>query len=159
MQRIEFTLNGAPAMVEADPERTLLEVLREDFKLTGAKYDCGEGTCRSCVVLIDGRPVTSCQTPVTRAAGKSIETIEGLAAGDTLHPLQEAFISENAMQCGYCVPGMILTAEALLRSNASPTRDEIVGFMNGNICRCCNYPNIVNAIERCASARAETGAA
>jgi aerobic-type carbon monoxide dehydrogenase small subunit (CoxS/CutS family) len=110
-------------------------------------------------VLVDGRPVTSCQTSVTRAAGKKIETIEGLAAGETLHPLQQAFIGENAMQCGYCVPGMIMTAAALLRSNASPTRDEIVEFMDGNICRCCNYPSIVNAVERCASSRAETGAA
>ena len=159
MARIEFTLNGAPASVETDPERTLLEVLREDLGLTGAKYGCGEGSCRSCTVLVDGRPMISCQTHVSRYAGKSIETIESLATDVALSPLQEAFIAENAMQCGYCVPGMILTAEALLRAKANPSRQEIVEFMNGNICRCCNYPSIVNAIERCASARAETGAA
>ncbi len=158
MERIACTLNGKPVTVETDPERTLLEVLREDLNLTGTKYGCGEGSCRSCTVLVDGRPVASCQLPVARAAGKTIETIEGLATDDTLHPLQEAFIGENAMQCGYCVPGMIMTAEALLRSNASPTRAEIVEFMNGNICRCCNYPSLVNAIARCASARAQTGA-
>jgi aerobic-type carbon monoxide dehydrogenase small subunit (CoxS/CutS family) len=158
MERIECTLNGEPIAIESDPERTLLEVLREDLNLTGTKYGCGEGSCRSCTVLLDGRPVSSCQTAVSRVSGKNITTIEGLADGDRLHPLQEAFIAENAMQCGYCVPGMILTAEALVRTNPTPTRTEINQFMNGNICRCCNYPNIVNAIERCVSARVETGA-
>lgn len=159
MARIEFTLNGAPTSVETDPTRTLLEVLREDLNLTGTKYGCGEGSCRSCVVLADGRPTISCQMHVSRFAGKTVETIESLASGSALNPLQQAFIAENAMQCGYCVPGMIMTAEALLRSKSSPSREEIVEFMNGNICRCCNYPSIVNAIERCARARAETGAA
>jgi aerobic-type carbon monoxide dehydrogenase small subunit (CoxS/CutS family) len=159
MARISCTINGSPVSVDTDPERVLLEVLREDLGLTGAKYACGEGSCRSCTVLVGGRPVTSCQTPISRVEGKEILTIEGLARGEALHPVQEAFIGEDAMQCGYCVPGMILTAEALLRSNPSPSRDEIVEFMNGNLCRCCNYPNIVRAVERCAgTAPAETGA-
>ena len=155
---LQFTLNGKPQRVTTDSRRTLLEVLREDFDLTGTKYGCGEGQCRACTVLMDGAPVRSCQTDVGEVEGSKIETIESLATGGKLHPVQEAFVKEGAMQCGYCVPGMILTAEALLRSNASPTRDEINTFMNGNLCRCCNYANIVRAIERCAGTTAETGA-
>ena len=158
MQRIEFTLNGDARTIEVDPERMLLEVLREDFNLTGTKYGCGEGTCRSCTTLVDGRPVSSCQLPMARVAGKTVTTIEALADGDALHPVQEAFIAENAMQCGFCVPGMILTAEALLRTNPNPSRADIDEFMNGNICRCCNYPSIVRAIERCAASQQQTGA-
>lgn len=148
MASYTFTVNGQSKTVASESDRTLLDVLREDLDLTGAKYGCGEGSCRACVVLMDNRPVASCVTPVARAAGKNIVTIEGLAEGDALHPIQEAFIAESALQCGYCVPGMILTAAALLRANPKPTRDQIVAFMNGNICRCCNYPNIVRAIER-----------
>jgi aerobic carbon-monoxide dehydrogenase small subunit len=151
MQTITFTLNGSERSVNTDPERTLLEVLREDLDLTGTKYGCGEGSCRSCVVLVDGRPLTSCQTPIAKAEGKKLVTIEGLAGDDALHPIQEAFIVEDAMQCGYCVPGMILTASALLENNPQPTRDEIVTFMDGNLCRCCNYTNIVRAIEKAAA--------
>lgn len=147
MTSIILTVNGTPKTIETDPERSLLEVLREDLDLTGTKYGCGEGSCRSCTVLVDGRPMASCQVPVGTVAGKELVTIEGLAQGDTLHPVQEAFIAEGAMQCGYCVPGMILTAVALLRANPNPTRDQIVEFMDGNLCRCCNYPNIVKAIE------------
>jgi len=158
MQRVEFTLNGDVRSLEIDPERTLLEVLREDLSLTGTKYGCGEGSCRSCTTLVDGRPVSSCQLPMSRVAGKTVTTIEALAKGGALHPVQEAFIAENAMQCGYCVPGMILTAEALLRTNPNPSRSEIDEFMNGNLCRCCNYPSIVRAIERCAAAQQQTGA-
>ncbi len=158
MAQISCTLNGAPALFETDAERTLLEVLREDAGLTGTKYGCGEGTCRSCTVLVGGRPAMACQTPMSRVEGKDIITIEGLAPDGGLMRMQEAFIAEDAMQCGFCVPGMILTAEALLRSNPTPTRDEINTFMNGNLCRCCNYLNIVRAIERCAGTIAETGA-
>lgn len=146
----ELTVNGKQRVVKTDPQRTLLDVVREEFALTGTKYACGEGDCRSCTVLIDGKPRQSCQTTIEEAAGASITTIEGLALGDELHPVQQAFIDETAMQCGYCVPGMILTAEALLRVNPDPSRDEIVTFMNGNICRCCNFVNIVNAIEKAA---------
>lgn len=148
MSEITFEVNGSPVSVTTAPDRTLLEVLREDLDLTGTKYGCGEGSCRSCTVLLDGRPVASCQTPVSKAQGKRVATIEGLATDEGLHPVQEAFIAEQAMQCGYCVPGMILTAEALLRTNPQPTRDDIVTWMNGNLCRCCNYANIIRAVER-----------
>ncbi|NUM55716.1 MAG: (2Fe-2S)-binding protein [Candidatus Hydrogenedentes bacterium] len=150
MATVVFTLNGETKSVTTDAARTVLEVLREDLDTTGAKYGCGEGSCRACVVLVDGRPVTSCQTPLSKIEGKSVVTIEGLAQGDALHPVQEAFVAEGAMQCGYCVPGMILTAVALLKANPQPTRAQIVEFMDGNLCRCCNYPNIVRAIERAA---------
>lgn len=147
MKTISFTVNRAQKSVATDPERSLLDVLREDLDLTGAKYGCGEGACRSCTVIVDGRPIASCQLPIAKVEGKDVTTIEGLAEGDKLHPVQQAFIDELAMQCGYCVPGMILTAVSLLKSNPTPSQAQIVEFMNGNICRCCNYPNIVRAIE------------
>jgi aerobic-type carbon monoxide dehydrogenase small subunit (CoxS/CutS family) len=150
MATVVFTLNGETKSVTTDPARTLLEVLREDLDTTGPKYGCGEGSCRACVVLVDGRPLSSCQMPLSKVEGKNVETIEALAQGGTLHPVQEAFIAEGAMQCGYCVPGMILTAVALLKTNPQPTRAQIVEYMDGNICRCCNYPNIVRAVERAA---------
>ncbi|GMV95468.1 MAG: oxidoreductase [Candidatus Hydrogenedentota bacterium] len=158
MATITFTLNGAAQTVETDPERLLLEVLREDLDLTGTKYGCGEGSCRSCTVLVDGRPLASCQVPIAKVEGKDLITIEGLAKGETLHPVQEAFIAEGAMQCGYCVPGMILTAVALLEHNPKPTRGEIVEFMDGNLCRCCNYVNIVNAVEAASKSMQEAKA-
>ncbi len=153
---VEFVVNGEARRVTTDPERPLLDVIREDLKLTGAKYGCGEGQCRACTVLMDGRPITACDTPVTKADGAHIVTIEGLAEGDTLHAVQEAFMAEGAMQCGFCVTGMILTAVALLEQNASPTDAQIVEWMNGNLCRCCGYPNLVNAVRR--AARQTTGA-
>ena len=113
---LKLKINGSLKTVKTDAERPLLEVLREDLQLTGTKYGCGEGQCRACTVLIDGRPVTSCRLPVSEAKNKEIVTIEGLAKGDVLHPVQEAFLQEGAMQCGYCVPGMILTATTLLGS-------------------------------------------
>jgi aerobic-type carbon monoxide dehydrogenase small subunit (CoxS/CutS family) len=148
MSAVQFTVNRVSKSINTDPNRSLLEVLREDLDLTGAKYGCGEGSCRSCTVLVNGRPVASCQAAVGKVDGKEIVTIEGLAEGESLHPLQAAFIAEGAMQCGYCVPGMILTAVALLQSNPKPTREQIIAFMDGNICRCCNYAAIVRAIER-----------
>ncbi len=147
---VTFTVNGEAKSVTTEPERPLLDVIREDLKLTGAKYGCGEGQCRACTVLMDGRPVTACDTPVSKADGARIVTIEGLAEGDALHPVQEAFIAEGAMQCGFCVTGMILTAVALLEENASPTDAQIAEWMNGNLCRCCGYPNLVNAVRRAA---------
>ncbi len=134
--RIRLTVNGKERSVESDPQRLLLEVLREDLQLTGTKYGCGEGQCRACTVLLDGRPVTSCLTPVATAEGKEIVTIEGLAAKDGLHPVQQAFLDAGAMQCGYCVPGMILTAAALLRRHPDPSEREITEALNGNLCRC-----------------------
>ena len=153
---VEFVVNGDARKVTTDPERPLLDVIREDLKLTGAKYGCGEGQCRACTVLMDGRPITACDTPIAKAEGARIVTIEGLAEGDALHPVQEAFIAEGAMQCGFCVTGMILTAVALLEQNPSPTDAQIVEWMNGNLCRCCGYPNLVNAVRR--AARQTTGA-
>lgn len=153
---VRFTVNGVSKSVTTDAERTLLDVLREDFDLTGTKYGCGEGSCRACTVIIDGRPRASCQIPIAEAANREIMTIEGLSDGDTLHPVQAAFISESAMQCGYCVPGMVLTATALLQANPSPSRAEIVEWMDGNICRCCNYPSIINAVERASKMGATT---
>jgi len=147
---VTFSVNGESKSVTTEPERPLLDVIREDLQLTGAKYGCGEGQCRACTVLMDGRPVTACDTPVSKADGARIVTIEGLAEGDALHPVQEAFIAEGAMQCGFCVTGMILTAVALLEENASPSDAQIVEWMNGNLCRCCGYPNLVNAVRRAA---------
>lgn len=135
-----------------------MDVLREELDLTGTKYGCGEGSCRACTVLVDGRPVASCQLAIAKVQGKEVTTIEGLAAGDKLHAVQEAFVAENAMQCGYCTPGMVLTAVALLRTNPKPTRAQIVEWMNGNLCRCNNYSNILRAIERAAELTQEAPA-
>jgi aerobic-type carbon monoxide dehydrogenase small subunit (CoxS/CutS family) len=152
---VQFTLNGKPQRAATDSRRTLLDVLREDFDLTGTKYGCGEGQCRSCTVLLDGRAVRSCLTDIGDVEGKKVETIESLETNGTLHPMQEAFVKEGAMQCGYCVPGMVLTTVALLKRNASPTRDQIVEALNGNLCRCCGYVNLLNAVERAAQSTKE----
>jgi len=143
-----LTVNGKEKTITTDPARTLLDVLREELHLTGAKYGCGEGRCGACSVLMDGQRVLSCVTPVAQADKKTITTIEGLAKGDSLHPVQEAFLTEGAMQCGYCTPGMILTAVALLEKNPNPTDDEIATAINVNICRCNGYPKILNAVRR-----------
>src|SRR5438552_13483196 len=121
MATVRFTVNGKARSVNTEPERPLLEVLREDLGFTGVKYGCGEGQCRACTVLLDGKAVVTCRMPVRAAEGKKIMTIEGLAAGDHLHPVQQAFLDEGAMQCGYCVPGLILTAAALLEATPRPT--------------------------------------
>ena len=147
---VSFTVNGEKRTVTTDTARPLLDVLRENLQLTGTKYGCGEGQCGACTVLMDGKPVASCITPVSMADQKTITTIEGLTGGDALHPVQEAFLAEGAMQCGYCTSGMILTAVALLDRNPNPSREEIVTAMDGNICRCNGYTKIVNAINRAA---------
>ena len=157
-EKIEFTLNRDNRSVVAETQRTLLEVLREDLQLTGTKFGCGEGQCRACTVLINGRPVQSCLTPISAVEGKDVVTIEGLADGDNLHPVQEAFLEADAMQCGYCVPGMILTATSLLEKNPSPSHEEIVEGMNGNLCRCCGYVNLINAVELAARKKGKVGA-
>jgi aerobic-type carbon monoxide dehydrogenase small subunit (CoxS/CutS family) len=149
-QTITLFVNGAARKVTTDPERLLLDVLREDLQLTGTKYGCGEGLCGACTVLIDGKNVRTCQENAVDYDGKSITTIEGLAQGDALHPVQEAFIAERAMQCGYCVPGMILTTVALLKKYPKPTEQQVVAFMGGNLCRCNNYVNILRAVHRAA---------
>ncbi len=148
--KITFTVNGQSKTVTTDPQRPLLDVLREDLQLTGTKYACGEGKCGACTVLIDGKSVMSCDTPVSKANGKTILTIEGLAKGDQLHPVQEAFLAETAYQCGYCTPGMIMTTVALLIEKPKPTDAEILTWMTPHICRCCGYPRILNAVRRAA---------
>jgi aerobic-type carbon monoxide dehydrogenase small subunit (CoxS/CutS family) len=146
----ELHINGSRRVVNADAERSLLSVLRDDLDLTGSKYGCGEGRCGACTVLLDGRAVRSCSTPVSTAADTEIVTIEGLAKGDKLHPLQEAFLKHDALQCGYCTCGMIMSAVALLSRDPDPNREDILRGMNGNICRCGAYPRIVAAIQEAA---------
>jgi aerobic-type carbon monoxide dehydrogenase small subunit (CoxS/CutS family) len=146
----QFHLNGESRETSADPRRSLLSVLRDDLGLTGCKYGCGEGECGACTVLIEGQPTRSCITSLADCASKKITTIEGLASGEKLHPLQTAFIECNALQCGYCTTGMIMAGAALLQKHAQPTRDQIVDHMNGNICRCGTYTRIVAAIDRAA---------
>ncbi len=152
---ISLIVNGDKRTVVTDPERSLLEVLREDLHVTGPKYGCGEGRCGACTVLMDGQRTLACVTPVSRADRKKITTIEGLAEGDRLHPVQQAFLDEGAMQCGYCTPGMILTAVALLSENPQPTDEQIVEWMDGNLCRCNGYTKIMNAVRRAAAKIAE----
>jgi len=147
---VSLTVNGIEKTITSEPQRSLLDVLREELHLTGTKYGCGEGRCGACSVLMDGERVLSCVTPMAAADGKTIITIEGLSTGDSLHPVQEAFLAEGAMQCGYCTPGMIITAVALLEKNPRPTDEEIADGMNVNLCRCNGYPKIVNAIRRAA---------
>ena len=146
----ELHVNGAKRAVNADAERSLLSVLRDDLDLTGCKYGCGEGRCGACTVLLDGQPVRSCSTNVGEVADSPIQTIEGLAKDGKLHPLQDAFIKADALQCGYCTSGMIMSAVALLSRDPQPSRDDIVRFMNGNMCRCCTYTRILTAIEEAA---------
>lgn len=144
----KFTINGNAAAVHTETDRPLLEVLREDLHLLGTRYGCGEGACGACSVLVDGRRMFSCSVPVSEVAGKSITTIEGLAKGDVLHPMQQAFLDEGAFQCAYCTSGMIIAAIALLDRNPSPSEQDIRQGMNGNLCRCCAQPEIVRAIQR-----------
>jgi len=146
----ELHVNGVRRPLDADAERSLLSVLRDDLDLTGCKYGCGEGRCGACTVLIDGQPARSCTTAVAAAAGKKVQTIEGLAVDGKLHPVQEALLQAGALQCGYCTPGMVLSAVGLLSREAEPSREEIVRFMSGNVCRCGTYARIVAAIEQAA---------
>jgi aerobic-type carbon monoxide dehydrogenase small subunit (CoxS/CutS family) len=142
-----LTVNGKKLPLNVGPEVSLLSVLRNDLDLTGTKYGCGESQCGACTVLVDGQPTRSCVTQVGKVAGKQITTIEGLEKDGRLHPLQEAFLKADAMQCGYCTSGMIMSGVGLLNKNARPTRDEIVRHMDGNVCRCGTYQRIVAAIE------------
>ena len=148
---VRFRVNGTERSLTTDPQRRLLDVLREELQLTGTKYGCGEGQCGACLVYVDGEPARSCLLPVGAADGKSVTTIEGLAKGESLHPVQEAFLEEGALQCGYCTSGMILAAAALLRDKPDPTDEEIVAGMNGHLCRCNGYVKIVNAVRRAAA--------
>lgn len=142
---VAFEVNGQRASVHLAPHRTLLDALREELGLLGAKKVCDEGTCGACTVLIDGRPAYSCMTLAVACEGRSVETVEGLAQGGELHPVQSAFIAADAFQCGFCTPGQIMSVVGLLRANASPTADEVKRAVAGNLCRCGAYPNIVEA--------------
>ena len=147
MKRIvKLNVNGEDREVLIDPWRTLSEVLRDELELTGLKVSCGHGNCGSCAVLIDGMAINSCIMLAVQAQGRKIETIEGLSKNSRLHPLQEAFHEHFAVQCGYCTPGMILTAKSLLEENPQATEKEIREYMSGNLCRCGCYPRITEAI-------------
>jgi aerobic-type carbon monoxide dehydrogenase small subunit (CoxS/CutS family) len=148
--RIELEVNGRRRTIDVDPTRTLLSVLRDDLDLTGTKYGCGESECGACTVIVDGTAVRSCQTPIGTVSGASVTTIEGLEANGKLHPVQQAFIDEGALQCGFCTAGMIMSAVALLRANPSPSSSAIVRAMEANVCRCGTHPRVVAAIQRAA---------
>jgi aerobic-type carbon monoxide dehydrogenase small subunit (CoxS/CutS family) len=157
----ELQINGKAYKIDAASDTSLLSVLRDQLELTGSKYGCGEGQCSACTVLVDGNPRHSCITSVGAIGKKSITTIEGLERDGKLHPVQQAFLDEGAMQCAYCTSGMIMSAVALLKSNANPSDAEIIEYMQGNVCRCGTYPRIVAAIHdaaRMMSAPAKGGA-
>ena len=148
---VRFSLNGKATTVEADETRMLLWVLRTELGLTGTKFGCGEGLCGSCTVLIDGSPERSCQVPMLSVAGKEVVTIEGLARNGELHPVQAAFVEHDALQCGFCTPGMVLSAYGLLLETPEPTRQQILEHMEDNLCRCGAHVRIVEAIETAAA--------
>ena len=152
MAEVVLSVNGSDHRVQVSPAETLLSVLRDRLQFTGTKYGCGEGACSACTVLLDGTPARSCRTPATTAAGKKIVTIEGLSHNGSLHPVQEAFLAEEAFQCGYCTPGMILASVGLLTSTPNPSDEQMVQHMDRNVCRCGTYPRIVAAIKRAAAA-------
>src|SRR6266581_2023474 len=145
-----LNVNGKKLAVDVDSTVSLLAVLRDDLDLTGSKYGCGEGQCGACTVLIDGQATRSCITKLGAAAGEKITTIEGIEKNGRLHPLQEAFLEADALQCGYCTSGMIVSSVALLSKNPNPSEQEIGRFMEGNVCRCGTYPRIVSAIRKAA---------
>jgi len=147
---LNLRVNGEPHTVAAEPHHTLLEVLREELQLTGTKHGCELGECGACTVLVDGVPVLSCLTLPSQLGDAEVTTVEGLATGATLHPLQTAFAEEGAAQCGYCTPGMLMAAKALLDANPRPSRDEIAMAISGNLCRCTGYTAIYEAVEKAA---------
>jgi nicotinate dehydrogenase subunit A len=159
MAVIRLIINEKSYSVDADPQTSLLSVLRERLDLTGSKYGCGEGQCGACTVLIDGKAQRSCITRVGTVSQKQITTIEGLARDGQLHPVQEAFLEAGAMQCGYCTSGMIMSAVALLKRNSQPKKNEIIAFMDGNVCRCGTYGRIVSAIQKAANIATASSAA
>jgi aerobic-type carbon monoxide dehydrogenase small subunit (CoxS/CutS family) len=153
-ETVQFTLNGKPTSLKVDPDRKLLWVLRTDLGLNGTKYGCGESICGACTVLVNHEAVRSCQTTMKDVRGKEVLTIEGLAKNGELHPLQQAFMEHDALQCGYCTPGMILTAYAFLRKNPQPTPAQIASGMEDNLCRCGAHTRIVQAIQTAAQSMA-----
>ncbi len=156
-KNIEFKLNGRDVALAVAPDARLLDVLRRDLGLTGTKEGCGVGECGACTVLVDGQAVNSCLYPAAKAHGRRVDTVEGLAAGDDLSPLQAAFIEAGAVQCGFCTPGLLMSARALLDANPSPGDDEIVEALEGNLCRCTGYRDILRAVRRAAGQRDEDG--
>ena len=152
MSKISLAINAKSYSVDVDPQTSLLTVLREHLDLTGSKYGCGEGQCGACTVIIDGKSQRSCITRIGSVAEKQITTIEGLAEGDHLHPVQQAFLDEGAMQCACCTSGMIMSAVALLKKTPAPSESQIVDYMDGNVCRCGTYSRIIRAIQRAAHA-------
>ncbi len=152
MAALEFLINGKRIRADVGPQQSLLSVLRDELDLTGTKYGCGEAQCGACTVLIDGQPARSCVTSAEAAAGHVITTIEGIAAGAQLHPVQKAFLDAGAMQCGYCTSGMIVEGVALLRRRPDPSEGEIAEAMDGHVCRCGTYPRIITALRLAAQA-------
>jgi carbon-monoxide dehydrogenase small subunit len=146
-KELHITVNGDEYQLLVAVHRTLLEVIRDEIGLTGTKNGCGAGECGACTVLLDGEPVNSCLVLAHEAEGKQVVTIEGLARGGVLHPVQEAFVEQGAIQCGFCTPGMVMSTKALLEKNAAPTREEILHGLKGNLCRCTGYVKIVDAVE------------
>jgi aerobic-type carbon monoxide dehydrogenase small subunit (CoxS/CutS family) len=151
MEDLTMLLNGEEVTMHIEPDALLADVLREHLGLTGTKEACGEGECGACTVLLDGRPVTSCLVPALKAQGREVGTVEGLASDGELHPLQKSFIEHGAVQCGYCTPGMLMSAKALLDRNPHPTEEEIKEAISGNLCRCTGYVKIVEAIKAASS--------
>ena len=151
MTTVNFTLNHQPITLKVDNERLLLWVLRTDLAMTGAKYGCGEGLCGACTVLVNEEAVLSCQTPVKDVNGAKVTTIEGLAKNGKLHPIQQAFVQHDALQCGFCTPGMILKTYSFLAENHQPTQDEIIAAMDDNLCRCGSHVRIVRAVQTAAN--------
>lgn len=147
MSSLHLVVNGQPHTLDIGPQTSLLNVLRENLNLTGSKYGCGEGQCGACTVLVNGKSQRSCITKAQTVDGKQITTIEGLAQDGRLHPVQQAFLDAGALQCGYCTSGMIMSAVALLKQNPAPKQNEIVDFMDGNICRCGTYARIITAVQ------------
>jgi aerobic-type carbon monoxide dehydrogenase small subunit (CoxS/CutS family) len=152
---VSWTLNGKPVRLATDEKRTLLWVLRTDLGLTGTKYGCGVGLCGSCTVVVDGKAVQSCRLPLSLVEGKQVTTIEGLAKGGRLHPLQQAFVDKGGFQCGYCTPGVIMSAYGLLLRDPHPSREAVIGALEGNLCRCSAYKRILEAVESVAAAEGE----
>jgi carbon-monoxide dehydrogenase small subunit len=153
MRTVTLTINGKPVVRDVEDNRLLVEFLREDLKLTGTKESCGIGVCGACTVILDGKPISSCLTLAVHADGGAVTTIEGVAEGDRLHPLQEAFLAHGGYQCGICTPGQILAAKALLEANPHPTKAEIQHWMMGNLCRCTGYYKIIESIAAAAEVK------
>jgi carbon-monoxide dehydrogenase small subunit len=154
---ISFILNGQKTEIEVEPELLVVDMLRNRLGLTGTKIGCGEGDCGACTILLDGKNVNSCLILAIQVNGRDILTVEGLGSYDKLHPLQEAFIAEGAVQCGFCTPGMLLSAKSLLDENPQPTRQQIAKHISGNLCRCTGYAKIINAIEKVSTGKETCG--